>query len=105
LEAAETPTVRKGARVTTRKISATTDWPRPGKTTRDGRGVITLPLSRLRGPRAEVPLERILQDVEAALIRQSLERATSVQAAAHSLGLSPEVLSAKMRRLGMAQPS
>jgi transcriptional regulator with GAF, ATPase, and Fis domain len=67
--------------------------------------VLALPLERLGSPRVDVPLELILRNVETALIQQSLERTDNVRSAARSLGLSPEALSAKMRRLGIAPPN
>ena len=50
----------------------------------------------------EEPLERILDRVELALIRERLQRQPTKSAAARSLGITREALYAKMRRLGMA---
>jgi DNA-binding NtrC family response regulator len=50
----------------------------------------------------EEPLERILDRVELALIRQRLQQKPTKSAAARSLGITREALYAKMRRLGMA---
>ena len=50
----------------------------------------------------EEPLERILDRVELALIRDRLQRQPTKSAAARSLGITREALYAKMRRLGMA---
>jgi len=47
------------------------------------------------------PLQRILQRVEIALIRQRLQQKPTKSATARSLGITREALYAKMRRLGM----
>ena len=47
------------------------------------------------------PLDRILERVELALIRQRLRQQPTKSAAARSLGITREALYAKMRRLGM----
>ena len=52
----------------------------------------------------EIPLERILRDVEGALIRISLQRTPSLDAAARILWLTPAALSLRMRRLGVQPP-
>jgi DNA-binding NtrC family response regulator len=49
----------------------------------------------------DVPLGRLLERVEMALIRQRLREKPTKSAAARSLGITRETLYAKMRRLGM----
>jgi Nif-specific regulatory protein len=49
----------------------------------------------------EEPLDRILDRVELALIRQRLQQNPTKSAAARSLGITREALYAKMRRLGI----
>ena len=48
------------------------------------------------------PLDRILERVQIALIRQRLQQKPTKSAAARSLGITREALYAKMRRLGIA---
>jgi DNA-binding NtrC family response regulator len=54
------------------------------------------------GALVEEPLDRLLERVEIALIRQRLQQKPTKSAAARSLGITREALYAKMRRLGMA---
>jgi transcriptional regulator with PAS, ATPase and Fis domain len=49
------------------------------------------------------PLDRILQRVEMAIIRERLHGLPSKTAAARSLGITREALYAKMRRLGLRE--
>jgi transcriptional regulator with GAF, ATPase, and Fis domain len=94
--------------VTIRKTASSSDWSRSGKAVSRGaeveRRMLPIPLERIGRPRPEVPLDLILQSVERALIRQSLEHAATVRGAARVLGLSTEALAAKMRRLGISAP-
>jgi DNA-binding NtrC family response regulator len=53
-------------------------------------------------PAVDEPLDRILERVEIALIRERLQTKPTKSAAARSLGITRETLYAKMRRLGIA---
>ncbi len=114
----ESAAVPEGQNVSNRKSVPIVGWGHGSGRTRaessgDEGGPPVLPIApaasrrspKHGGTQPEIPLERILRDVEAALIRISLHRATSVDVAARRLGLTPEALSLKMRRLGVTLPA
>jgi DNA-binding NtrC family response regulator len=67
-----------------------------------GRRHLARRIREAESPALDEPLDRILERVEIALIRERLQTKPTKSAAARSLGITRETLYAKMRRLGIA---